>query len=117
MAVDITRQALHSVDNYFNTLSQFGYKEQSDIDKLLILLFVEELLTGEMRFFVTEEDYRSIDNALNCLYGSSCLIPYPQYISGNSLFGTMGEGLYVSGVTEYNDSTISPDCGCPNYNH
>lgn len=117
MAVDITRQALHSVDNYFSALSQFGYKKQSDIDKLLILLFIEEILTGEMRFFVTEEDYRSIDNALNCLYGSSCLIPYPQYINDDSLFGTMGEGLYVAGITEYDNCTIAPDCGCHNYNH
>lgn len=117
VVVDITRKALNSVDNYFNTLAQFGYKKQLDVDKLLILLFIEELLTEEMRFFVTEEDYRSIDNALNCLYGSSCLIPYPQYINDDSLFGTMGKGLYVTGITEYYNSTISPYCGCPNYNH
>lgn len=111
--MDITKQALHSLDSYFNTLSQFGYKKQSDLDKLIILLFIEELLTEE-RVLITEEDYRDIDNALNCLYGSSCLIPYPLYINDDSLFGVIDNGLYISGVTE---------CSCKkqhkhsNYNH
>lgn len=83
----VINQVSNSLKSYFNALTQFGYKKQADVDKLLAYIFIEELLTGEMRFFITEDDYRLIEKALNCLYGSSCLIPYPKYINEDSLFG------------------------------
>lgn len=89
MAVEITNQVNSSLNSYFTALSQFGYKKQSDVNKLLIYIFIEELLTGDMRFFVTEEDYKLIEQALSCLYGSSCLMPYPQYSNDANLFGNM----------------------------
>lgn len=88
--MEISRQAADSVSSYFKALTYFGYKKQTDVDKLLIFNFIEELLTGSMKCFITEDDYRYIEQALNCLYGSSCLIPYP----------------------EYTTNTISSGCGC-----
>lgn len=73
--------------SYFNALSNFGYKKNSDVNKLLIYSFIQEMLTEEMRYYITEEDYRKIEQALYCLYGSSCLLPYPKYISNANLFG------------------------------
>lgn len=72
---------------YFNALTQFGYKNPQDVNRLLIYNFIGELLTGDMRYFITEEDYKTIERALSCLYGSSCLIPYPQYANNDYLFG------------------------------
>ena len=105
MAVEIINDVFNSVGTYFNALTQFGYKKQGDVDKLLVYSFIEEMLTGEMRFFVTEADYRLIEQALSCLYGSSCLIPYPQYANDDYLFGHIeGGGLISPRITE--DSNI-----------
>lgn len=87
--MEILNQLASSINTYFRTLTHFGYKKQSDVNKLLVYNFIGEMLTEEMRFFITEEDYKIIEQALYCLYGSSCLIPYPQYINDDSLFGSI----------------------------
>lgn len=56
-----------------------------------------------MRVYITEPDYRIIQNALNCLYGSSCLIPYPNYINDNSPFGNLFSDSVTPRVTEIGD--------------
>ena len=35
-----------AITRYFTTLSQFGYKKYSDVDKIIVLLFMEEMLAG-----------------------------------------------------------------------
>ena len=81
MTVELYENLWESLKNYFNALSHFGYKKQSDVNKLLMYDFLVNLLEGSTRFFITEEDYKKISRALYCLYGSSCLIPYPQYLT------------------------------------
>ena len=39
---------------------------------------IEEILT-KFNTAVTEDDYNSMANVLNCLYGS-CMIPFPYYV-------------------------------------
>ena len=77
--MELSNEALESVCRYFNTLTHLGYKKYSDVYRLLIFLYFEELLESPMSMFVTEDDYRTITNAMYCLYGSSCLLPYPDY--------------------------------------
>lgn len=74
-----------SLERYFNALSKLGYKSYSEVDKLLVLIFIQELLDSECKSFITEDDYKAINQALYCLYGSSCLIPHPEYKSSASL--------------------------------
>ncbi|MBO6233426.1 MAG: hypothetical protein J6N78_05165 [Clostridia bacterium] len=67
-----------SLYNYFRTLSYTGHVKKIDVAKLIILDMVEELLSGSLSTCLKEEDMQLIDNILyNCLYGSSCLLPYP----------------------------------------
>lgn len=70
---------------YFNALSKLGYTSYSEVDKLLVLIFIYDLLESDCNSFITEEEYKTINNALYCLYGSSCLIPYPEYKANTSL--------------------------------
>lgn len=84
--VEIKEDLYKSYKTYFNALSKFGYKKQTDVNKLIIYTVIEELLTGSMREFITEDDYRILERALHCLYGSSCLIPYSKYINNDSLY-------------------------------
>ncbi len=69
----------NSVYKYFNHLSNTGYFRQSNVNRLLLYIGIQELLDNDFRGLVSEEDYNEINKALYCLYGSSCLIPYPDY--------------------------------------
>lgn len=77
--MEITNDALNAVHKYFHTLSNLGYKKYKDVTNLIVFLFLEELLCGTISQFITEEDYNTIDKALYCLYGTSCMLPYPDY--------------------------------------
>lgn len=74
-----------SLSRYFNILSKLGYMNYTDVNKLLVLIFVYDLLESDCSAFITEEEYRVISSALYCLYGSTCLIPYPEYIVDTSI--------------------------------
>ena len=108
--MEITNQVAASLGYYFNALTQFGYKKQGDVNRLLVYSFIEEMLTGEMRYHITEKDYRTIEQALSCLYGSSCLIPYPQHANEDSLFGRMESAiLIVPRITEDDNIRFTED--------
>ena len=81
---NITAISSDAFERYFNTLSKLGYKSYSDVDKLLVLSIIEDILSGELSFFVTEEDYRSITNAIYCIMGNNCLIDLPSYDTWDS---------------------------------
>lgn len=81
---NITTISSEAFARYFNALSLLGYKSYSDVDKLLVLSVIEDILSGELSFFVTEEDYRSITNALYCIMGDNCLISLPSYDTWDS---------------------------------
>ena len=75
----ISTLSIASINKYFHTLSVLGYKDYDSVYKLLALLFIEEILTGELSMFIDEEDYRTIINSLYCLYGSDFMIKFPSY--------------------------------------
>lgn len=103
VVVELVKKLFKSLKAYYNTLFNTGYKKYSDVNKLLVFNFITELLTEDMRVYITEHDYRIIQNALNCLYGSSCLISYPAYINDNSLFGNMFSDSITPRITEVGD--------------
>lgn len=81
---NITTISSEAFARYFNALSKLGYKSYSDVDKLLVLSVIEDILSGELSFFVTEEEYKSITNALYCIMGNNCLIDLPSYDTWDS---------------------------------
>lgn len=70
----LTKDVAGAVDRYMSVLSHIGYKSYCAVDKLLVYLFIEEMLN--MFLTITEEDYNTVANVINCFYGS-CLIPFP----------------------------------------
>ena len=74
-----------SLTRYFNVLSKLGYMSYSEVDKLLVLIFIYDLLESDCKSLITEEEYRILDSALYYLYGTTCLIPYPEYIANTSI--------------------------------
>lgn len=67
-----------ALSRYFNALSKLGYMSHSDVDKIIVLMFIRDLLEDNCNKFMTEETQRNIDNVLYCIYGTTCLISYPK---------------------------------------
>ncbi len=88
-----------AIIRYFTTLSQFGFKQYTDVERIMILFFIEEMLTHEFADFITEKDYRDIVNALYCLYGSTCMIEFPSFETIDSLVHSTNRD-YTPRVTE-----------------
>jgi hypothetical protein len=74
-----------SLSSYFNALEYKGYMPYTQAQKLLILAFYRDFVFNDYRGLINKEDYHQIENALNCLYGSTCLIPYPDYLKMGKL--------------------------------
>lgn len=82
----------NSLTHYFTALSKLGYYKYSDVKKLLVLLFYREFVFNDYRGLISRSDYQLIERALDCLYGTTCLIPYPDYLKMGKLhLGEMTE--------------------------
>ena len=86
-----------SLATYFNTLVSTGYKCYNDVNKLLFLSMIEEITSGPLSHYVSDSDYNSINNALYCIYGTTCIIPYPK--AKDSPVGVNGDLEYLR-ITE-----------------
>lgn len=80
--------------NYFQTLSTFGYKSYGEVNKLITLLFIEDLLRNSFSLYISEDDYRTITRVLYCLFGSTCLIPYPEFCTNTPLVQDINLGIH-----------------------
>lgn len=74
---------------YFTALSHYGYRNNEEVKKLLLYIFIHELV-NTTSIVISEEDYKHIDNALYCIYGTTCLIPYPKYCE-NPMYLHLGD--------------------------
>ena len=74
-----------SLSHYYTALGKLGYYKYSDVKKLLVLLFYRDFVFNDYRGFISRSDYLTIEKALNCLFGTTCLIPYPDYLKMGKL--------------------------------
>ena len=82
----------NSSESYFGALEKIGYLPYKDSQKVLLLSFYRDFVFNDYRGLLSKEDYHLIEKALDCLYGSSCLIPYPDYLKMGKLhLGEMTE--------------------------
>jgi hypothetical protein len=70
----------NAIDTYFSTLGKLGYVNNKSTNSLLVLIFLFNLMYNDYRGYISQEDYHTIERALNCLYGTNCLVPYPDYL-------------------------------------
>lgn len=73
----------NSLNKYFTHIHNTGYFSQRNVNKLLAFSLIEELVQ-DCQGYLDSRDYLSINKALYCLYGSTCLIPYPNYYNPNT---------------------------------
>lgn len=83
-----------ALSRYYHALELKGYMSKSHSIKLLVLCFYWEFIFHGYHGLLTKKDYCLVEKALNCLYGTSCLIPYPDYLKMGKLhLGEMTEIL------------------------
>lgn len=75
-----------SLNRYYHTLESIGYISDVHTKKLLVLCFYKDFITNDYKNTLSKDDYMSIEKALYCLYGTSCLIPYPDYLKMNKIY-------------------------------
>ena len=81
-----------AIAKYYHALEVKGYMSDSQAYKLLVMAFYNEFVKNDYRGTLSKEDYHLIEKALDCLYGTTCLIPYPDYLKMGKLhLGQMEE--------------------------
>lgn len=85
-----------AISRYFNMLSKFGYVNYGEVYNILYLILIRDFIYNYFYGYITEDDYRYIERSLYCLFGKSCLIPYPEYLTMNNLnLGSIFELAYM----------------------
>lgn len=81
-----------ALTKYYHALELKGYMAMPQSAKLLVLCFYRDFMFHDYRGLLSKSDYCLIERALDCLYGTSCLIPYPDYLKMGKLhLGEMTE--------------------------
>ena len=106
---EITNTAIEALRRYYDSLSKFGYKKYNDVEKIIVLLFLEELLSYNYFGFITEEDYEIIVKSLYCVSKDTCLIDFPSYATYDSLIRDYDSGLILR-ATEADNLRLSEKC-------
>ena len=75
----------NALSKYYHALELKGYMPDIQAKKLLVLSFYRDFVYGDYRGLLSKDDYLMIERALDCLYGSTCLIPYPDYLKMSKL--------------------------------
>ena len=84
----------NTISDYYKILQRRGYHSYADVKKILVLSFYWNFVTSDYRGLIEKKDYSLIERTLNCLFGSTCLIPYPDYLKmGKLKLGEMTEVL------------------------
>lgn len=94
----------NALKSYYNYLGKVGYTEECLSNKLLILAFYRDFMLKDYRGLLNKNDYHLIEVALNGVYGSECLIPYPDYLKMGKLhLGEMTEMAHRVKILENTD--------------
>lgn len=109
---ELNEELLNSLNIYFSTLSKFGYVNYTDVNKLIVISFLQDIVEGLFTDLISEADYKVITNAINGLKGSSCLLPYKEYyrevslkLKNNLLYPRITEE-YMLRTSEYNNFRV-----------
>lgn len=108
--------ASNAVEQYFDTLINYGTINNCSKNKMVAYVLIEDLLNGVLEKFITEDDLRLINKYASCLSFSSCLIPVsvfrcnnkgteiPVPITAEPIFITTKDGYFL--VSQNDDRYI-----------
>ena len=73
-----------AINNYYNYLDNLGYANYDDINKLVILSFINDIVNTFPQY-ITNKDYDTIVKTMLYL-SKSCFISAPHFLTQESLF-------------------------------
>lgn len=76
---------LEALTKYYHALEVKGYMSKAHSEKLLVMAFYWDFMYNDYRALLSKKDYCLIERALDCIYGTSCLISYPDYLKMGKL--------------------------------
>ncbi len=91
-----------AITRYFKRLSTFGYTPDNEVFKMITLFAIQEFLD---KYLLSEIEYRQIERTINCLWGTSCLLPYPEYVVQHTVVATDKEAYWRFTEDSENRST------------
>lgn len=74
--MDINQLTLASINRYHQVLKRTGFIGDQEVYKLFTLAFIDDLFKEDFSWYITEENYKLIDNLITYLSKDSCIIPY-----------------------------------------
>lgn len=72
-AIELTNLSYEALQRYFTRLSQSGYMKYSNVDSLIVLLYIQEIVD---RYDLDIEEQNIVNRALSCIQGNNCMIPH-----------------------------------------
>ena len=85
-----------SLNNYYERLFNVGYKNDATINKLIVLMWLQEILDGNIfSQYVTDKDVNLMLCVLSCLYDSDCAIGRPD-MEGYEMAYYNDETMYLN---------------------
>ena len=89
MVVLSTKRVHETLMRYFATLTQVGYVSDSASRRILVMMFLNEMINSDMSFFVDDKDYNILARAVRIITGD-CLMPYGNYCDNKLRLGLYG---------------------------
>lgn len=68
-----------ALDRYYHALELTGYMSKNHGFKLLVLSFYRDIILRDFQDFITSDDKYLIEKAINCMFGTDCVLPFPDY--------------------------------------
>ena len=78
--MDINQLTLDSINRYHQVLKRTGFIGDQEVYKLFTLSFLDDLFKEDFSWYITEKDYKLIDNLITYLSKNSCIIPYTKIV-------------------------------------
>ena len=92
---NITELLGTALDRYFDSLKTLGYMPDKEIESLLVLLYIQELMSNLHSTTLWECQYRILLDALYCLMGRNCMIDFTELTDMNTYFGNIYSPFYA----------------------
>ena len=73
--MDINELTLEAIQNYFKVLRRTGNIDTPQVNKLLLLSFIDELFQN-YGWYSTAEEYTFLMNIVTCISKTTCIVPY-----------------------------------------
>ena len=78
MDVDAMDELMYdNLIRYFKTLAHTGYKSYDVVFKMLVMNFIYEITHTELRYYITNEDIKLMQDLLYQFFGSTCEVSLP----------------------------------------